>query len=143
MSEYPIPKFHFQVDWNGVSLSFTEVTGLDIQQEIIEYRHGDSKDFSKIKMAGMRKFSNITLKRGTFIGKLEFYQWMSDIQAERVGNRRDVVIKLLNEKHDPVIAWRAVRCFPVKVQASDLKSDGNEVAIETIELAHEGFSLMV
>lgn len=142
MSEYPIPKFHFQVDWNGASLSFTEVTGLDIQQEVIEYRHGDSKDFSKIKMPGMRKFSNITMKRGTFSGKVEFYQWMSAIQAERVQERRDVVIKLLNEKHEPVISWRAIRCFPVKVQASDLKSDGNEVAIETIELAHEGFSLL-
>lgn len=142
MTEYPIPKFHFQVDWNGVSLSFTEVTGLDIQQEVVEYRHGDSKDFSKIKMPGMRKFSNITLKRGTFSGKKEYYQWMSEIQAERVGGRRDVVIKLLNERHEPVVSWRAVRCFPVKVQASDLKSDGNEVAIETIELAHEGFSLL-
>lgn len=142
MSEYPIPKFHFQVDWNGVSLSFTEVTGLDIQQEIIEYRHGDSKDFSKIKLPGLRKFSNITMKRGTFQGKVDYYKWMSDIQNERVNNRRDVVIKLLNERHEPVIAWRATRCFPVKVQASDLKSDGNEIAIETIELAHEGFSLM-
>jgi phage tail-like protein len=49
---------------------------------------------------------------------------------------------LLNESHAPVITWKAEGAFPVKVQASDLKSDGNEVAIETIELAHEGLNIL-
>lgn len=142
MAEYPLPKFHFQVDWGGAKLSFTEVTGLDIQVEVIEYRHGDSKVFSKIKMPGLQKFSNITLKRGTFQGDFDYYNWLSEIQTDRAGIRRDVVIKLLNEAHEPVAAWKATRCFPVKVQASDLKSDGNEVAIETIEIAHEGLSIV-
>lgn len=142
MAEYPLPKFHFQVDWGGAKLSFTEATGLDMQVEVIEYRHGDSKDFSKIKMPGMRKFSNITLKRGTFQGDHDYYDWLSDIQDDRANKRRDVVIRLLNEKHEPVVSWKAIRCFPVKVQASDLKSDGNEVAIETVEIAHEGLSLV-
>ena len=142
MAEYPLPKFHFQVDWGGAKLSFTEATGLDMQVEVIEYRHGDSKDFSKIKMPGMRKFSNITLKRGTFQGDSDYYDWLSDIQDDRANKRRDVVIRLLNEKHEPVASWKATRCFPVKVQASDLKSDGNEVAIETVEIAHEGLSLV-
>ena len=123
-------------------MSFTEVTGLDIQVEVIEYRHGDSKVFSKIKMPGLQKFSNITLKRGTFQGDFDYYNWLSEIQTDRAGIRRDVVIKLLNEAHEPVAAWKATRCFPVKVQASDLKSDGNEVAIETIEIAHEGLSIV-
>jgi phage tail-like protein len=142
MAEYPLPKFHFQVDWGGAKLSFTEATGLDMQVEVIEYRHSDSKDFSKIKMPGMRKFSNITLKRGTFQNDSDFYNWLSDIQDDRANKRRDVVIRLLNEKHEPVASWKAIRCFPVKVQASDLKSDGNEVAIETVEIAHEGLSLV-
>ena len=66
--QYPLPRFHYQVDWGGVKISFTEVTGMDQQVEVIEYRHSDSKDFSKIKMPGMRKYSNITLKRGKFEG---------------------------------------------------------------------------
>lgn len=142
MAEYPLPKFNFQVSWGDVNLSFTEVTGLDIQVEAIEYRHGDSKAFSKIKMPGMRKYSNITMKRGTFSGKKEFYDWLKEIQDDRANVRRDVIIKLLNEKHEPMMSWKASRCFPVKVQASDLKSDGNEVAIETIEIAHEELSLV-
>ena len=56
--------------------------------------------------------------------------------------RRDITISLLNEKHEPVITWRVHNAFPVKVQASDLKADGNEVAIETLELAHEGLDIV-
>lgn len=140
--EYPLPRFQYQVDWGGVKLSFTEVTGMDQQVEVIEYRHSDSKDFSKIKMPGMRKFSNITLKRGKFIGDFDLNDWMDAISNERVEGRRDVVIRLLDEKHEPVAVWKAVRCFPTKITAPDLKSDANEVAIESIEIAHEGFSLV-
>lgn len=140
--EYPIPRFHFQVDWGGAKLSFTEVTGLVMEREKIEYRHSDSKDFSKIAMPGMVKNSNITLKRGKFENDFDFNAWLEDVANERVENRRDVTIRLLNEKHAPVAAWTAARCFPVKITAPDLKSDANEVAIESIELAHEGLKLM-
>lgn len=119
-----------------------EVTGLDIQTEAVEYRHSDSKIFSKIKMPGMQKYSNITMKRGKFQNDDDYYTWMDSITNERVENRRDVVIKLLNEKHEPVATWKALRCFPLKVTAPDLKSDANEVAVESIEIAHEGLSLV-
>lgn len=113
-----------------------------MQVEVIEYRHSDSKDFNKIKMPGMRKFSNITMKRGKFEGDFDYNTWLDAIANDRSGNRRDIVIRLLNEKHVPVAAWSATRCFPVKVTAPDLKSDANEVAIESIEIAHEGLKLM-
>jgi len=140
--EYPLPRFHYQVDWGGVKISFTEVTGMDQQVEVIEYRHSDSKDFSKIKMPGMRKFSNITLKRGKFEGDFDYNNWLDSIANDRTGQRRDVVVRLMNEKHEPVAVWKAARCFPVKVTAPDLKSDANEVAIESMEIAHEGFTLV-
>jgi phage tail-like protein len=139
---YPLPKFHFMVVWGGVRLSFTEVTGMDMQVEVIEYRHSDSPDFNKIKMPGLRKFSNLTLKRGKFEGDFDFNLWINEIANERADARRDVVITLLNEKHLPMAVWSATRCFPVKVTAPDLKSDANEVAIESIEIAHEGLKLM-
>ena len=141
MATYPLPKFHFIVQWGGARIGFTEVTGLDIQVEAIEYREGNSPEYSKVKMPGMHKFSNITLKRGSIAGDSEFYKWINTISLNTV-ERRDVVISLLNEAHEPVMTWKAKNSFPVKVQASDLKSDGNEVAIETIELAHEGLNLM-
>lgn len=137
--EYPLAKFHFRVEWGGERLGFTEVTGLDKQVEVIEYRDGNSPEYSKIKMPGMIKFSNITLKRGSVAGDSDFYKWIRNINLNKA-ERRDVIIKLLNERHAPVLSWKAKNCFPIKLQASDLKADGNEVAIETLELAHEGLS---
>lgn len=141
MATYPLPKFHFQVQWGGVRVGFTEVTGLDMQSEVIEYREGSSPEYHKIKMPGMQKFSNITFKRGTMLGDSDFYKWINATNLT-VADRREIIISLLNESHAPVMTWKAKNAFPVKVQASDLKSDGNEVAIETLELAHEGLSLV-
>jgi phage tail-like protein len=140
--DYPIPRFHFQVDWGGAKISFTEVTGLVMEREKIEYRHSDSKDFNKIAMPGMVKNANITLKRGKFENDFDYNTWLEEIADDRAGKRRDVTIRLLNEKHNPVAAWTAARCFPVKVTAPDLKSDANEIAVESIEVAHEGLKLM-
>jgi phage tail-like protein len=141
MATYPLPKFHFQVQWGGERIGFTEVTGLDMQVEAIEYREGSSPEYSKVKQPGMHEFSNITLKRGTMAGDSDFYKWINEISLTSV-TRRDIVISLLNETHAPVMTWKAKQAFPVKLQASDLKSDGNEVAIETIELAHEGLNIL-
>ena len=136
-----MPKFHFRVEWGGERLGFTEVTGLDMQVEAIEYREGSSLEYSKLKMPGMHKFSNITLKRGSVAGDSDFYKWINTINLTLV-ERRDIIISLLNETHSPVLTWKAKNTFPVKLQASDLKADGNEVAIESLELAHEGLSLV-
>jgi len=137
---YPIPRFHFQVDWGGTKISFTEVTGLVMEREKIEYRHSDSKDFNKIAMPGLVKNNNITLKRGKFESDRDFDAWFAEVANDRATTRRTVTIRLLNEMHDPVAAWAAHNCFPVKVTAPDLKSDANETAIESVEFAHEGLT---
>ncbi len=142
MAEYPLPKFHFEIEWGGTKIGFTEVTGLDKQVEVIEYREGQSRSFSKEKQPGLQKYSNITMKRGTFEGKTDFYDWLKEVDMLGKTKRRDITIKLLNEQHAPVFTWKALNAFPIKVQASDLKADGNEVAIETIEIAHAGLSLV-
>ncbi len=75
MAEYPLPKFHFLCDWGASKFAFSEISGLDVETEMIEYRDGIMPEYSKIKMPGMQKYSNITLKRGTFQGDNEFYDW--------------------------------------------------------------------
>ena len=140
MTNYPLSKFHFQVNWGGTQIGFSEVSGLDIESEIIEYRQGASPDFSKIKMPGMKKFSNITLKRGSFKGDNEYYEWLNTIQLNSV-ERRDLTISLLDEAHEPVMVWNVSNAWPTKIQSTDLKADGNEVAIETLEIAHEGLTI--
>jgi phage tail-like protein len=137
MANYPLPKFHFRVEWGGSKIGFTEVTGLNIENEMIEYRDGSSPEYHKVKMPGLQKYGNITLKRGMFNGDNEFFQWLNTVSLSKV-ERRDVSIALLNENHEPVYIWRVKNAFPVKVVAPDFKSDANEVAVETIEIAHEG-----
>ncbi|MCG8699173.1 MAG: phage tail protein [Bacteroidales bacterium] len=139
-AEYPLPKFHFQVEWGGTKIGFTEVSGLDVETEILEYRDGANPEYSKVKMPGMQKFSNITLKRGTFASDNEYYDWWNTVKLNTI-ERRDITISLLNENHEPMVVWNIKNAWPSKVQSTDLKGDGNEVAIESMELAHEGLSI--
>lgn len=140
MSTYPLSKFHFSVEWGGTTIGFTEVSGLDVETEVIEYRQGSSPDYSKIKMPGMQKFPNVTLKRGTFKSDNEYFEWWNSIQLNQVA-RRDITISLLDETHSPVVVWKIRNAWPTKITSTDLKADGNEVAIESMELAHEGLSI--
>jgi len=140
MANYPIPKFHFRVEWGGTNIGFSEVSGMNIENKVIEYRDGISPEFSKIKMPGMREYSNISLKRGTFKGDNEFYKWLNTISLNTV-DRRDLTISLLNEKHEPVVVWKVQNHFPNKVQSTYLKADGSDVAIEQLDLAHEGLTI--
>ncbi|MBD5780638.1 phage tail protein [Pelagicoccus sp. NFK12] len=141
MTEYPLTKFHFVVAWGGSRIGFTEVSGLEAETELIEYREGSSAEYSKIKMPGMQKYANITLKRGTFLGDNDFFEWWKTTRILGKPERRDLIISLLNEEHAPVMNWKVKNAFPTKVQATDLKADGSEVAIETLELAHEGIEM--
>jgi phage tail-like protein len=144
MADYPLPKFHFRVEWSGTNIGFTEVTGLTVETEVIEYRHGNSPEYHKTKQPGLKKYGNITLKRGTFENDNEYFKWWNQTKlfmekGEKF--RRDVTIKLLGEDHQPIIEWVVKNAWPTKVQSADLKSDANEIAIETIELAHEGLEI--
>lgn len=137
MAEYPLPKFHFEVNWGGTKIGFTEVSGMEVETEVIEYREGSSKEYSKLKMPGMRKYSNITLKRGTFKSDNEFFDWFNEVKLNTI-TRRDITISLLDEEHSPVVVWKVKNAWPSKVTSTDLKADGNETAIESMELVHEG-----
>ncbi|MBK7648142.1 MAG: phage tail protein [Betaproteobacteria bacterium] len=139
-AQYPLPVFHFRVEWGGTRIGFSEVTGLTQENQAIEYRDGSFMEYSSIKMPGLRKFSNITLKRGVIKADNDFFKWLSTIKLNTV-ERRDLTISLLDEAHNPVMTWRALNAFPVKVEGPQLKASGNEVAIEAIELAHEGLEV--
>ncbi len=149
IGDYPLPKFHFQVEWgDNFRIGFTEVSGLDFETEVIEYREGSSKKYNKTKQPGLTKYSNITLKRGTFQGDFDFFTEWQKTYFFQEGNdtgsiyRRAVTIKLLDENHEPIITWILENAWPSKVQSTDLKADANEVAIETMELVHEGLTIL-
>lgn len=147
--DYPLPKFHFQVEWgDGFRIGFTEVSGLDFETEVIEYREGTSLKYNKSKQPGLTKYSNVTFKRGTFEGDFDMYNEWRKTYFFQEGNatgslyRRTVTIKLLNEEHSPVITWILENAWPSKIQSTDLKADANEIAIETMEVVHEGLTIL-
>ncbi len=142
---YPLPKLHFELDWDGTRIGFTEVSGLDFDPKMIEYLKGGSPTYNKTKQPGLTEYKNITLKRGTFPGNFEsFEQWKKNMifKEEKEKFRRDATIRLLDEEHRPIITWTVARAWPSKVTSTDLKARGNEVAIESMELVHEGLSIV-
>ncbi len=139
-SVWPLPKFHFQVKWDSEELSFQEVSGLDIESQPIEYRHGNSKEFSTIKMPGIQKSGNITMKKGVFKSDNKFWDWFIKIKMNTI-KRIPITISLLDEAGAATMVWTAKNAWPSKITGTDLKSDGNEVAIETIEIVHEGLTI--
>lgn len=138
-ANYPVPVFHYTVSWGGTRVGFTEVSGLTTELQPIEYREGNSFDYNVTKMPGMPKFSDITLKRGVFTKDNEFYDWLITVQLNKI-QRRDLTISLLNENHEPVMTWKIRDAWPSKVEGPSLKSTGNEVAVESITIVHEGIT---
>ncbi|WP_075187441.1 phage tail protein [Teredinibacter haidensis] len=137
---WPIPKFHFQVKWDSEVLSFQEVSGLDVEAQIIEYRSGDNPVFSTVKMPGIQKSGNVTMKKGVFKSDNKFWDWFNTIKMNTIA-RIPVTISLLDETGAPTMVWVLANAWPTKITGTDLKSDGNEAAIETIEIAHEGITI--
>lgn len=137
---WPLPKFFFQVKLGDTEVAFQEVSGLDIEAQIIEYRHGNSPEFSTIKMPGIKKTGNVTLKKGVFVKDNAFWDWFNQIKMNTI-ERKTVVISLLDEGGSPTMVWTLNNAWPTKITGTDMKSDGNEVAVETIEVAHEGLTI--
>ena len=132
--------YHFIVNWGGTNESFLEVSGLNIENEIIEYREGGSSEPIPIKFPGIRKYSNIQLTRGIVKGDTEFHKWMNTIQHNKV-EKRNITISLLDENHAPVRVWKVRNAWPCKIVGPYLNAESSEVAMETIELAHEGLEV--
>ena len=142
-SNYPMTGFHFMVTWNPEdeeNVSFSEVSGLNVSTTAIEYREGSDKQYTTLKMPGLRKYNNVTLKRGTMAKDNGFFAWFDKINNNTV-ERRSIKIMLLNEDHEAVITWTLNNAFPVKYDPGSLNASKGEVLIESIELAYESFTV--
>jgi phage tail-like protein len=138
---WPMPKFYFSVDiGDQTDISFQKVSGLDIETDVVEYRHGNSQTHSVIKMPGLMKYSDITLERGTFAGDISFYELISQIKLNTF-TRVPVQIRLLDETDSPRIVWDLLNGFVSKITPTDLDSQTSDVAIETMTIVHEGLTI--
>jgi phage tail-like protein len=137
---WPLVKFSFQVKWDKDEMIFQEVTGLSSETQVIEYRGGNSKVYSTVKLPGIQKFGNVTLKKGIFKGDTAFWDKYNEIKMNTV-KRSSITISLLDESNAAVMTWTLTNAFPSKITVTDMKSDANEVAVETMELTHEGLQI--
>jgi phage tail-like protein len=137
---WPLPKFAFKVEWDSTEMLFQEVSGLDISTTPIEYRVGNSKVFAPVKMPGLLKFGDVTMKKGVFKGDNDLWKWFVQVKMNVI-KRVPVTISLLDEAQAPTMVWKLVNAWPSKLTSTDLKSTGNEVAIETIVVTHEGLTI--
>lgn len=128
---------HFQVEWGGTRIGFQSVSGLEISVDVIQYKEGSSKENTVQKLPGLKKYGNITLSRGVAIGDNEFFEWWNSINLHTI-EKRDIVISLLNENHEPVVVWKVRDAFPVKVKWDNLEASDSSVFLEYLVIANEG-----
>lgn len=141
----PYTSYNFLLTVNGISNdgqavsgSFTEIGGLEFEISPIEYRNG-SEGTTVRKMPGLVKYTNLTCKRGV-TGDLVFWNWiLAGVQGEV--QRADGAIILRNENLDEVMRWNFRRAWPCKYTGPTLNAANNEIAMETLEICHEGLEI--
>ncbi len=143
--EDPYASHNFEViitgisdDGTSVKGSFAEVSGLEAAMDPIEYRNG-SEDITVRKIQGLKKFTNIVFKRGV-IGDLAFWNWVVEGMNGTV-RRTEGAIVLLDEGRNEVMRWKFKRGWPCKWTGPGLNAKNNEIAMETLEICHEGLSI--
>jgi phage tail-like protein len=140
-SQDPVANFRFalQID-QIVAAGFAECTGLQMETKVFDYKEGGNNS-TTLKFPEGTSYGSITLKRGVSSSN-DLFQWQKDVAEgnnQRSGtSARKVAIVLKDENGDEVTHWNLVRPFPTKWVGPDLKAMGNEIAIETLEIAHEG-----
>ena len=138
MAGYPHGKFNYKVEIDGLEAGgFSEVTGFDASIDVIEYREGDMTQ-TPLKIPGLKKYGNITLKQG-LVDSMVLYEWMTaglEVDVER----KTLTITLLDIAGSPAASWQIINAWPVKYTAPDFNATSSEVAIESLEIAHEGMT---
>lgn len=145
-SHAPYAQFNFQVSWNGgsntlsadeVRAGFQEVSGIGIEITVAEYRAGNWKHNSAIKVNGTHKVPDVTLKRGV-MGFDDFYVWVTNIKEGDVSDLRNVTIELMSEdRSQAVMSWELKEARPIKLTGPSLNGKGTDVAIEELTLSCE------
>lgn len=133
----PLESYSFLVEIDSLQAAgFSEVSGLDVSIDVIEYREG-SDGTSVRKLPGLRKYANIVLKRGITQSR-ELYDWFRSGAEGRI-DRRSIKISLLDRDGNIVVIWLVHEAWITRYEGPTMNALKNEIAIETIEIVHEGF----
>jgi phage tail-like protein len=138
----PYRSYQFAVEIDGMTVAgFSEASGLAAKREIVEYRNGNDVPSHARKLTGRDSYDNITLKRG-FTNDATLWRWFASLSAG-ADDRRTVTITLHNEARSPVLSWMAENAWIVSLMGPGFNALGNEVAIESLELAVEMITIEV
>jgi phage tail-like protein len=134
----PFAAYYFEVEINGVIYPFRSCSGLKIETEVVEYQEGGNTGFVR-KMPGVTRYSNIRLSRG-FTGDRFLYDLYLNAKKPNPSRINGRII-MVDRQGTQIAAWKFFNGFPVKWEGPDFDASKNEIAIETIEIAHEGLTL--
>ena len=146
LRDRPYVQFNFLVDLgNGVTegpqAGFQELSGIGMEVTVSEYRTGNARENSVMKIPGMNKSTDLTVKRGV-IGSLDLYEWLNQIRNGDQNAKRNITIQLQNEDHTAVVlTWKLMRASPIKVIYGGFNGKGTDVAMEEMVLAYERLEL--
>ena len=136
----PYRGYNFLLEIDNVARGgFSEVGGLTAEGDSVDYREGSDIQPNVRKLIGMRKYANLTLKRGYTQDK-SLWQWYTNVM-NGVDDRRNVTITLRNERREAVLRWHLSAAWINKIEGPSLKASSNDVAMESVELVHEGLTL--
>lgn len=138
MAGYPHGKYRFRVEIDGLEAGgFSEVSGFDASIDVIEYREGDMVQ-TPMKLPGLKKYGNITLRQG-LTDSLVLYEWIIT-GVEGPVDRKTITITALDEAGEAAASWQVINAWPTRYTAPDFNATSSEVAIEALEIAHEGMT---
>lgn len=142
LRDRPYVQFNFLVDLGsgsteGPEAGFQEVSGVGMEVTVSEYRNGNSRENSVMKITGLNKSTDVTMKRGV-IGSLTLYNWLNQIRNGDQNALRTVTIHLQNEDHTQVVqTWKLLRARIIKHTSGPFNAKGTDVAMEELVLAYE------
>lgn len=133
IESYPLPAYNYRVIIDGSeAMSFSEVSGLEIDHEHVLYRHGFSWAMGDYLIRAQRKPINVNLRRGVAKQQSYLYDWIKS------GYKKDIRIELCDESGVALVSWDVSRALPFKLDAPSFSASTNDVAIESLNLiAHD------
>jgi phage tail-like protein len=136
----PLRGFNFQLQIDGIpSGAFSEASGLTAEGAAVDYREGTDRQLNVRKLMGLRAYQPVKLMRG-YTSDTSLWQWYTSA-VNGTPDRRNVTIVLMNESHQPVLRWHAENAWVNKIEGPSFKASGNEVAMESVEIVHEGLTI--
>lgn len=145
-NNYPLPVYNYRVEIGDLAVSFSEVSGLNIEYQTTTYKESPVESGAPgprvMHMPAQGTPANLTLKKGLVSGTSVpvLYAWIASTQTNQI-DKKDIFIRLCDESGAPLVTWSVIDAFPTKLDAPTFGADSNDVAVESMELMASSVSI--